>query len=461
MYQSFIKLKKRILKISSALLNSSLAIQVGATLALVALCFIPAYREQLINNRNMAYAIARGAGATLKYLLPAIFIPTLRMLHAQAFKLIRKFPNTSIFAKLFHDRFTLHKILGVAILGAVGVHTLAHVANLSVGWMALESLTGLSMIACIALPIATMYLARAYQSHLAKLWQIGSYYAQFLIPHQIGWWGLITAFAFHTRDLRLLSLSLGIAGLFSFDRIWEWAASTNVNVQLIKKIHDKMIIIEVEKPKSYAYQPGDKAYLSYPIGSAFFNNLHPFTLASSPDENILRFVISDSGKWSHQLIQSLKADSTIRISPSFPSPLNLLQEKTPSDRLFISSGSGLAITLAHLHNKRDRMPIRIIHTTRHPREMFFLSQYIKDKNFAVEEIEYYDTSNSPKEESKSKNNSTSTRTFTNRFNPTHNNVLRKFKGNIFFCGSDGLGKAVEQCVAQDPDKKLYREKFGI
>lgn len=457
MRQSLKTLKTGILK----RLNTPLTIQIGTVLALVALCFIPAYNTQILNNKNIAYAIARGTGATLKYLLPILFIPTLRMIHAQAFKVIEQFPNIPMIHMIFHDRYTFHKILGITIIGAAAVHTLAHIVNFSVGFLALESLTGLSMIAFILLPITAMYMLRTYQWQFSEVWRKSSYYRQFLIPHQLGWWGLVAVFAVHTSDLRLLSWSLGVAGLFSLDRIWEWVASKNLKVKNITKVHDKMLVIEVEKPISYNYQAGDKAYLSYPAGSAFFNNVHPFTLASSPEENVLRFVISDVGKWSHKLIQNLNMSSTIRVSLSFPSPLRTLHKNPNPHRLLISSGSGLAVTLAHLHEQNSNIRIKIIHATREPKEIDFLNQYIKKHKFNIDLIEFYDTGDGAKQDIQNEDKLTSSRIFAHRFDPTQSKTLTAFKGDVFFCGNDRLGNAVETCIVKDPTTKLHREKFSI
>ncbi len=436
------------------------ALQLGFTIAVAAIYFYPVFSFQLFYTHHVAYALARGAGSALKHLLPIIFIPTLRMFHKAYYPFVQKFSNVPLLGKLFHNRYVFHKMLGMAILALAFCHTASHIINHSVLFLAQESMTGMIMLACMTLPIAAMYIIRSLKS-LAPVRQKMSYYAQFLLPHQLGWWGLVTAFAVHTTDLRLLGWSVVMFGLFSVDRLWEWYASRNVSVMKVEKIHDKMIIIETTKPAGFKHKAGEKAYLAYPPGNAVVNDVHPFTIASSPDEPMLRFVISDSGKWSHDLINRIEKEHLIRVSPAFPSLLDSSVKEPHSPRLFITSGSGLAVTLAHLHDKEDKSPISIIHSTRQREELALFNRYIKDKKLDVKAVNYFDTSGTYHSKLRQRNAPLNVTASTGRFVSSNNALLHQFKGRVIFCGNNEAGKDLEKTLANDPHKTLYKEKFDF
>jgi ferredoxin-NADP reductase len=419
-------------------------IQVACVVALVSLGFFPAYFLHLGAGADVAYAVARGAGAALKILTPCLFVPTLRMFHAKVHHYLPKLDNTTLIGKLFHNRMAFHRYLGEAFVATAVVHTAAHIFRSSVPLLAVEPITGIAMLAFSILPVVTIYALRSSANLLNKWEFTRGYYKQFLLPHQLGWWGLASAFAIHTRDFRLLPISAAFFGLFCIDRIWEWKQSRNVEVKSVEKIHDNMIIIEVDKPEGYSYETGQKTYIAYPPPSAFVNNLHPFTIASSPDENVIRFVISATGEWTRGLVDNLKNGAIIRLSPAFPSPLEAINNN--KNRMFISSGSGIAMTLAHLHDQEDKTPIHIIHTSRKKEEFELLDRYAKDPKYNIQSVQYFDTSAA--QDAK-------------RLEPSKNDLIQNFEGNIYFCGNENLGKAIEKEVRKCSKSIFLREKFNF
>jgi predicted ferric reductase len=439
-------------------INSKI-IQIGLTLFVIIFYFYPAYQQNLALSCDFFYAIARGAGACLKPLLLLIFIPTLRMIHAMAYRYLSKLSKVALIGNLFHNRMSFHKILGIAIIIASVCHIIGHSLRNSVPWSSQEGFTGLVMMMLMVLPIGIMYLIRTGASRVIKVSPKMTYYGQFLIPHQLAWWGLIALFGFHTRDLRLLSWSMSIMILFSFDRIWEWIKSANVTVKSIKIIHEKMIVIEVDKPRNYRFEVGGKAYISFPVLSAFINQLHPFTLASSPKEPLLRFVISAQGKWSNNLIKTLKEGQKVRIGPAFPSSLNNhFSKATNTERLCITSGAGLAVTLAHLHHVEDMTKINIIHCSRFHEEFTLLNECIKDK-INVNKTNFYYTGAERKD--LPEKSPTCNVIEKGRFIPTESVLFNQFAGNIFYCGNDVLGKEIETIIQKDLSKKLFKEKYSF
>jgi ferredoxin-NADP reductase len=443
-------------------------IPVALTVVLLSFSFFPALGLHIAAGKGVSYAVARAAGAVLKHLLPLIFIPTLRMCHAKIRQYCPNFDNLPIIGKLFHNRISLHKFLGTAFISAAAVHTIAHGIRHSVSWLGHEGRTGFAMIGLMAIPIAAMYLVRACPIQATWLrekitWlREKSYHLQFLIPHQLGWWGLMLAYAVHTQDYRLLYPSLGIAASFCIDRIWEWKESRTLAPRRIEKIHDEMILMEIDKPQGYEYKVGQKAYLASPPWRAFVNDLHPFTIASDPDEDVLRFVISASGKWTRDLIKRANCGEKIRITPAFPSSLDATESKSEkSDRLLITSGAGIAMTLAHLNNRNDKSTIHIIHTGRHREEFALLNKYLTAQNSNVTRAEYYDTNKKQTSEpglQKQPSNATLT---VGRFNPHEHPTVKDFEGRVYFCGNEELGKAIEKDVSQDKRKIFHREKFNF
>lgn len=413
------------------------AIQVSCVVALWAAAFFYTFYTLVDEGHDVAYATARGAGAALKFLLPLIFLPTLRMLHGKTYRLLPNSVQNSVVGSLFHGRMSFHKFLGEAFLGSAALHTGAHIVRASVAPADQESLTGITMLACATFPIATMYVLRARRFSIGEWAHKKSYYLQFLLPHQIGWWGLVTAYALHTRDLRLFSWAMGFTGLFCIDRFWEWLESKNVKVLSVERVHERMILIEMQRPRQMVLKAGDKAYIANPPESAFLNNLHPLTLASSDAERVLRFVVSTSGEWTRKLVEGLKAGDSVRVSPPFPSPLGAEGMKTP--KLLITSGAGLAMTLAHLHDDSDDGAISVVHTTRNPEEFSLLGRFSR----RVVQSEYYDTGQG------------------GRFVPEASRLVAEFVGRVFFCGGEALGDALARALAGRRNVRLFRERFSF
>jgi ferredoxin-NADP reductase len=426
-------------------------------LLLISISFYPAFAAQLAARKNLSYAIARGAGASLKLLLPFSFISMLRMINRGLYHLIGKHLRNSAIGDLFHKRCLFHKVLGSALGFLAGTHIIAHAITQMVGLFAIESITGILMMGILAIPMTVIPLLYASTYFKNRISNAEGYYSKFLLPHQLGWWGLLALFSVHTRDLRLMAWSLSILNVFTFDRIWEWTKSNDVAVKKVERIHDKMIIVEIDKPEDFEYQTGEKVYLAYPPDNAFMNKLHPYTIASSPEEPVLRFVISESGRWSQHLIQQLKVNDQIRVSPAFPTRHDS-EAQGDKERLFITSGSGLAVTLAHLHDSKNTTPINIIHTTREPKEFALFNQYVANKKYPIKSVNYFDTSDTYRSKLRAKS-APGTSLHKGRFIPSQNNLLTQFKGQVVFCGNDNIGKALEDCIAKDKSKKLLREKF--
>lgn len=397
---------------------------------------------------DMFYVIARGAGGTLKFLLPFLFFPTLRMINAQCYQFFSAIPQLAFIRIIFQNRTLIHKTFAWSFIGFSLIHTLAHLLRASVALLAIESISGIIMLGALAFPIVLIYLIHKPLTQFFHSLQHLSYHSQFIIPHQLGWSSLLVAFALHTHDLRLLPLSLGVLGIFSVDKLWEWIKSNEVKVLHVKTIHEKMIVIKVEKPKNYRYQTGQIVYL---------NKIHPFTIASSPNEKSLRFVISDNGQWSRDLVQNLKNGDYLRLSPAFPSPLEFHDFNPSEEKLLMSSGAGVAMPIGYLYQNKKRSPSHIIHSTRKVEEIALLHRCATKAGIEVNKLEFY-LSQHPqaidKEPLLSKLN-----IHAGRLIPEQDPILHHFKGKIYYCGNDELGNEIEKVAMEDPKKTVFRERF--
>ncbi|MGQ3891112.1 hypothetical protein [Legionella sp. CNM-4043-24] len=408
------------------------------------------YQEE----EDIYYAHARAAGAVLKVVFPLVFIPTLRVLNHTFHQLSATKPIAQRI-----NRFSSHKVLATGMMVFTGIHATAHILNTTqrdnIDFSDREWLTGFSMVALVMLPVGGMYFLRN------KISTRFSYYSQFLLPHQLGWWGLTLGFGFHTNDLRLLPISLIILSGFTLDRLLEWSKSSTTTVHSIESIHQRMMVLTLKKPQHYQNKPGDYAMLAAPWFSYFFNAVHPFTIASGNDDNYIRFIISENGVWTRQLIKNLTIGSKIQLTSSFPSHLTL-SKFTNTQFMLITSGSGLAMTAAFL-NYFHSMSIQslylaIYHSTREIQELRFLLQLIRESKVEVNRIQFNITATS-KDLSTLENLNIPVVIETNRLNPQTNVSLKQFKGHLFFCGNNNIARDLQLTCQNNSEQTLHIEHF--
>ena len=82
------------------------------------------------------------------------------------------------------------------------------------------------------------------------------------------------------------------------------------------EIIGNVVTIELEPVgKPLKYQLGQFAFLKVKVPG--LREPHPFTIASSPDEQCLRFVIRDLGDWTHRLITSLAINDRVVVEGAY------------------------------------------------------------------------------------------------------------------------------------------------
>jgi predicted ferric reductase len=105
------------------------------------------------------------------------------------------------------------------------------------------------------------------------------------------------------------------------------------------EITGNILTIELEPVgNSMKYQSGQFAFLRVKVPS--LREPHPFTIASSPDERCLRFVIRDLGDWTHRLMTSLAINDRIVVEGPYghlaPIPNHVVDEV-----VWIAGGVGI------------------------------------------------------------------------------------------------------------------------
>lgn len=402
--------------------------------------YLDTLQEQWKTEDTFYYANARAAGRIMKYTLPLVFLPILRMLNSYLAVL-----------KIFqHCRVSIHRMLGYMLLVFSMIHTLAHVSNKypNMSIMDHESMTGVGMLGVAFIPIlGSTQMSSRVTSNL-------NHFLRFLLPHQLGALLLIGGLAFHTKDLRLLPLSMITVLGYLMDRMSEVKSSHNTSVNEINKIHGDMALVSLERPYGYKFKAGDFAYLSSSHSDQFINNVHPFTIAGKPNDYWITFLISSKGPWTKNLLNEVHPRTPIRLSPALSSSLNVSLEKI-DNLMLITTGSGLAMTLSFMEfiesSKKIFKSFSVFHSTRQEKECDYLLNKIAYNSHPIEPCQFYVTGKT--------DNQTRKDIIKGRMNLAENRFFRDFKGHVFFCGAPKIGEQLKELCSNDPEKYLHVENF--
>ena len=107
------------------------------------------------------------------------------------------------------------------------------------------------------------------------------------------------------------------------------------NIEIIGNV----VTIELEPVgKPLKYQLGQFAFLTVKVPG--LREPHPFTIASSPDEPCLRFVIRDLGDWTHQLITSLAINDRVVVEGAY-GHLAPLPDHSVDHVVWVAGGVGI------------------------------------------------------------------------------------------------------------------------
>lgn len=312
--------------------------------ALNLLIFFAAFERYASLGANLYVQIARGCGAALNFNGALILVPMLR--HFMTW--LRK---TSINNYLpIDESIEFHKLVGQVMFAFAIAHTIAHFLNyttLPVPFT--QSLfgtkAGLSGF-LLLLVFAVMWVTA--QAPIRK----GGKFALFYIAH-MGYF-LWFALALIHGPVFWQWVLLPVVG-FAIELIIRKRNTKEpayvVNASLLPS---KVLGLEIARPKSFHYQPGDYVFVKCPNLSKY--EWHPFTISSAPEmQDVLSVHIRSAGSWTGKLYQLFREqhEQWIRSGNSKYEPGVLVHLDgpygTPSTHIFESKyailiGAGIGVT---------------------------------------------------------------------------------------------------------------------
>ncbi|WP_016949510.1 EF-hand domain-containing protein [Anabaena sp. PCC 7108] len=295
-------------------------------------------------GKNVYVQIARGCGATLNFNGALILIPMLR--HFMTW--LRKSSLNDYLP--IDESIEFHKLIGQVMFALAIVHTSAHFLNYTtLPAPFLQSLLGTKagLSGFLLLIVFTIMWVTA-QAPIRQ----GGKFALFYIAHLgYGLWFILALIHGPVFWQWVLFPVLG----FVIELVIRWRATKDatfvVNASLLPS---KVLGLEVQRPASFKYQPGDYLFIKCPSISNF--EWHPFTISSAPERpDVLSLHIRAAGSWTGKLYQLFREqrEEWIRSDSSQPEqgvPVYLDGPYgTPSTHIFESKyavliGAGIGVT---------------------------------------------------------------------------------------------------------------------
>ena len=308
------------------------------------LLFFGAVDRYASQGANVYVQIARGCGAALNFNGALILIPMLR--HFMTW--LRK---TSINNYLPIDEgIEFHKLVGQFMFAFAIVHTIAHFINyttLPVPFAESLFATKAGLSGFLLLLVFSVMWVTA-QSPIRK----GGKFALFYTAHMlyVGWFALALVHGPVFWQWVLLPV-VGFAIELVIRRQNTKEPAYVVNASLLPS---KVLGLEIARPKSFHYQPGDYVFVKCPSLSKY--EWHPFTISSAPEmQDVLSVHIRSAGSWTGKLYQLFREqhEQWIRSGNSKYEPGVLVHLDgpygTPSTHIFESKyailiGAGIGVT---------------------------------------------------------------------------------------------------------------------
>ncbi|WP_413173026.1 EF-hand domain-containing protein [Anabaena azotica] len=243
-------------------------------------------------GKNVYVQIARGCGATLNFNGALILIPMMR----HFMTLLRKSSLNDYLP--IDESIEFHKLIGQVMFALAIVHTFAHFLNYTtLPTPFIESLLGTKagLSGFLLLLVFTVMWVTA-QAPIRQ----GGKFALFYIAHMgYGLWFILALIHGPVFWQWVLFPVLG----FVIELVIRWRVTKDatfvVNASLLPS---KVLGLEVQRPASFKYQPGDYLFIKCPSISNF--EWHPFTISSAPETpDILSLHIRAAGSWTGKLYQ--------------------------------------------------------------------------------------------------------------------------------------------------------------
>jgi predicted ferric reductase len=167
----------------------------------------------------------------------------------------------------------------------------------------------------------------------------------------------MTAYAFHTSDLRLINYAVAMYGIYLIDRALEYFLYTYpTRIHCAKRIpNTDYIMLKVYRPIGFGKTlPGQYVMLSFPEIDAQLECLHPFTICCD-DSNYLTFLIKITGKWTQSLANLVDDDQScckLRIIVIGPYGSTLSNFYDEANLTLIGTGIGVTMPMAFLNHTK-------------------------------------------------------------------------------------------------------------
>jgi predicted ferric reductase len=134
-------------------------------------------------------------------------------------------------------------------------------------------------------------------------------------------------------SLVILSLALAVSGIIMRIYIAVKKKKRQVSVTQLRQETSDTYTLICQKPDGFVFKAGQFCFISFK--KKYLTKPHPFTISSSPEDNVLEFTIKESGKFTSR-IKTIKEGETLILDG--PYGLFTLENKNP---VFIAGGVGI------------------------------------------------------------------------------------------------------------------------
>ncbi len=254
--------------------------------------FFAAFEKYASLGANLYVQIARGCGAALNFNGALILIPMLR--HFMTW--LRK-TNLNNYIPI-DESVEFHKLVGQVMFGFAIAHTIAHFLNYTTlpvrfAQSLFGTKAGLSGFLLLLVFIVMWVTA---QAPIRK----GGKFALFYIAHMgyVLWFALALVHGpVFWQWVLLPVVGFAIELVIRAQNTKEPAYVVNASL-----LPSKVLGLEIARPQSFHYQPGDYLFVKCPSISKY--EWHPFTISSAPEiSDVLSVHIRSVGSWTGKLYQ--------------------------------------------------------------------------------------------------------------------------------------------------------------
>ena len=143
-------------------------------------------------------------------------------------------------------------------------------------------------------------------------------------------------------------------------------------VDEVSRLNDNTVEVLLEpRKRRIPHKSGQFVFVSFKARR--LREAHPFTVASSPDEGVLRLVIKASGDFTAHLVDNLGPGTKARVEGSY----GMLDHRTGGERqIWISGGIGVTPFLSWLRDGAIDSRVDFFYTVRHPEDAVFADEII-------------------------------------------------------------------------------------